>query len=220
MLNADISRLLGELWRKISLAEKRPFLEREKLERKIYKAKVEAFKNNEKLANSFKSPTAAMKKARDTRKKEAREPRLVFSASCTREESHCDQKGEYSETRVLIITHFVSNFAILHAKNPWKVLWYLIPGSRKDLLAPMKQQLPTFLSKGLPKGATHLMRRLPKGLPKGATHLMRRLLEKSNRPHTMNLTQAIIGHQCTITNVRSVVENIHTQGHLECMAMA
>jgi len=98
MLNADISRLLGELWRNISLAEKRPFLEREKLERKIYKAKVEAFKNDEKLANSFKSPTAAMKKARDTRKKKAREPRLVFSASCTREESHCDQKEPMEST--------------------------------------------------------------------------------------------------------------------------
>ncbi|EJK52170.1 hypothetical protein THAOC_28594 [Thalassiosira oceanica] len=44
--NADVSRLLGEHWRNAKIEQKRPFLEREKAERKIYKAKTEAFKNN------------------------------------------------------------------------------------------------------------------------------------------------------------------------------
>ena len=44
--NADVSRLLGEHWRNAKVEEKRPFLEREEAERKIYKAKNEAFKNN------------------------------------------------------------------------------------------------------------------------------------------------------------------------------
>jgi len=96
MPNADISRLLGELWRNTSLADKRPFLEREEFERKIYKAKVEAWKNNEKLATSLtplKSPTAAATRVSGARKKETTGPRLECSTSFTREESH-DQKYE------------------------------------------------------------------------------------------------------------------------------
>jgi len=58
MPNADISRLLGELWRNTNMPEKRPFLEREEVERKIYKAKMEAWKNNQKLEKSLKSPSA------------------------------------------------------------------------------------------------------------------------------------------------------------------
>ena len=38
--NADISRLLGEHWRSASPEEKAPFLQREEIERKHYKAKV------------------------------------------------------------------------------------------------------------------------------------------------------------------------------------
>lgn len=57
MSNADISRLLGEVWRNTGVPEKRPFLEREEAERKIYKARMAAWKNNEKLANTLaKSP--------------------------------------------------------------------------------------------------------------------------------------------------------------------
>lgn len=55
MPNADISRLLGEIWRGISMAEKRPFLEREEAERRIYKAKVEKWKNNMKFERSMLS---------------------------------------------------------------------------------------------------------------------------------------------------------------------
>lgn len=55
MSNADISRLLGEVWRGTSVAEKRPFLEREEVERKIYKAKMEAWKNDQKFHRSMKS---------------------------------------------------------------------------------------------------------------------------------------------------------------------
>jgi len=54
MSNADISRLLGEVWRNASVVEKRPFLEREEVERKIYKAKMEAWKNDQKLQKSLK----------------------------------------------------------------------------------------------------------------------------------------------------------------------
>ncbi|KAL7553525.1 hypothetical protein ACHAWF_016827 [Thalassiosira exigua] len=55
MPNADISRLLGELWRKAPALEKRPFQEREEAERKIYRAKMEAWKSDRKLARSMKS---------------------------------------------------------------------------------------------------------------------------------------------------------------------
>lgn len=55
MPNADISRLLGEIWRGTSMVEKRPFLEREEVERRIYKAKVEKWKNNMKFERSMMS---------------------------------------------------------------------------------------------------------------------------------------------------------------------
>ena len=54
MPNADISRLLGEIWRNRNMSEKRSFLEREEVERKIYKAKMEAWKNDQKLQKSLK----------------------------------------------------------------------------------------------------------------------------------------------------------------------
>ena len=54
--NADISRMLGEIWRKASVDEKRPFLEREEDERKVYRAKMERFKSDQKLAKSL-APT-------------------------------------------------------------------------------------------------------------------------------------------------------------------
>jgi hypothetical protein len=53
--NSDISRLLGELWRGTGAAEKRPFLEREEAERRMYKAKMEKWKNDQKLERSMKS---------------------------------------------------------------------------------------------------------------------------------------------------------------------
>ena len=54
--NADISRMLGEIWCKAGVDEKRPFLEREESERKLYKAKMERFKCDQKLAKSL-APT-------------------------------------------------------------------------------------------------------------------------------------------------------------------
>lgn len=56
MPNADISRLLGETWRNADLEEKQPFLDREEGERKIYRAKMDSWKNDQKLAKLFKSP--------------------------------------------------------------------------------------------------------------------------------------------------------------------
>ena len=60
MSNADVSRLLGEIWRGTSAAEKRPFLEREEVERKIYKAKMEAWKNDQKFHRSMKSTESTL----------------------------------------------------------------------------------------------------------------------------------------------------------------
>ena len=59
MLNADISRLLGEVWRGASAAEKRPFLEREEVERQIYKAKMASFKADERLAKAVQKEAKA-----------------------------------------------------------------------------------------------------------------------------------------------------------------
>lgn len=56
--NSDISRLLGELWRGAGMADKRPFLEREEVERKMYKVKMEKWRNNQKLERSMKSPSS------------------------------------------------------------------------------------------------------------------------------------------------------------------
>eukprot|EP00804_Cyclotella_cryptica_P018310 CCRYP_017654-RA/>CCRYP_017654-RA protein AED:0.36 eAED:0.36 QI:0/0/0/0.5/1/1/4/0/416 len=56
MPNADISRLLGESWRNASLEEKAPYLEREEAERKIYRVKMDSWKNDQKLMNSLKTP--------------------------------------------------------------------------------------------------------------------------------------------------------------------
>mmetsp|Transcript_2858 Transcript_2858/g.4383 ORF Transcript_2858/g.4383 Transcript_2858/m.4383 type:complete len:392 (+) Transcript_2858:263-1438(+) len=51
--NADISRMLGEKWRSASPEDKAPFLEREQNERRLYKAKMEKFKCDQKLAKSL-----------------------------------------------------------------------------------------------------------------------------------------------------------------------
>lgn len=51
--NADISRMLGEKWRSASVDEKAPFLEREQNERRLYKAKMERFRCDQKLAKSL-----------------------------------------------------------------------------------------------------------------------------------------------------------------------
>ncbi len=51
--NSDISRLLGEHWRSASPDEKAPFLEREEIERSAYKAKMERWKCDQKLAKSL-----------------------------------------------------------------------------------------------------------------------------------------------------------------------
>lgn len=53
--NADISRLLGETWRKLSDGEKLPFLMREEEERKVYRAKMNRWNNDQKLINSLKT---------------------------------------------------------------------------------------------------------------------------------------------------------------------
>lgn len=57
MSNADISRLLGEMWRNASPSEKQPHMEREEVERKLHKAKMEKWKNNQKLENAMKPST-------------------------------------------------------------------------------------------------------------------------------------------------------------------
>jgi len=51
--NSDISRLLGEHWRSASKDEKAPFIEREEIERSTYKAKIERWKCDQKLAKSL-----------------------------------------------------------------------------------------------------------------------------------------------------------------------
>lgn len=87
MPNADISRLLGELWRNASIAEKRPFLEREEVERKVYKAKMAAWKNDQKWVKATTTTSYAKRAARDDRQDES---------SFVREESHADERfGEY-----------------------------------------------------------------------------------------------------------------------------
>jgi len=90
MTNADISRLLGELWRNTSVVEKRPILEREEVERKIYKAKMEAFKNDEKFVKSMKTLAAAATMTGYAGKKVDQERQ--DDASFTREESHSNQR--------------------------------------------------------------------------------------------------------------------------------
>ena len=89
MPNADISRLLGEIWRNTSMAEKRPFLEREEVERRMYKAKMEAWKNNQKLEKSIKSSAAATGYA--AKKPDQRQDTTSFA----REESHSNRYGEH-----------------------------------------------------------------------------------------------------------------------------
>lgn len=46
MLNTDISRLLGEMWRNATEEEKCPFVEQELIERAQYKEKMSAYKNS------------------------------------------------------------------------------------------------------------------------------------------------------------------------------
>ncbi len=53
--NSDISRLLGEHWRRASPEEKAPFLERELIERKHYKAKMERYKCDQKYLRAMAS---------------------------------------------------------------------------------------------------------------------------------------------------------------------
>ncbi len=79
--NSDISRLLGEIWRGTAAAEKRPFLEREEAERRMYKAKMEKWNNDQKLEKSMKSLP----------------DRRQDVASCAREETHPRYGGERSQ---------------------------------------------------------------------------------------------------------------------------
>lgn len=51
--NADISRMLGEHWRCASPDEKKQFLEREAVERRVYRAMMEGWKCDQKLAKSL-----------------------------------------------------------------------------------------------------------------------------------------------------------------------
>ena len=51
--NADISRLLGEHWRNATPEVKAPFIEREEVERIDYRAKMERWKCDQKLAKSL-----------------------------------------------------------------------------------------------------------------------------------------------------------------------
>lgn len=61
--NADISKLLGETWRKLSDGEKLQFLMREQEERKVYRAKMSRWNNDQKLINSLK--TASERRQQD-----------------------------------------------------------------------------------------------------------------------------------------------------------
>lgn len=76
--NADISRMLGEKWRSASLDDKAPFLEREQNERRIYKAKMERFRCDQKLAKSLALkldiPTSAPAEHFEQRQDEEEEP--------------------------------------------------------------------------------------------------------------------------------------------------
>jgi len=49
MVNTDVSRLLGELWRAASEEEKRPFVEKEKVEREKYKIAMEEWKKQKEI---------------------------------------------------------------------------------------------------------------------------------------------------------------------------
>ncbi len=53
------SRLLGEIWRKADIDEKKPFLEREEKERQVYRAKIASWKADQKLATAMASFTAS-----------------------------------------------------------------------------------------------------------------------------------------------------------------
>lgn len=86
MPNADISRLLGELWRNATMTEKRPFLDREERERLIYKAKMEAWKSDQKLARSMKCSKSTAGRAR--KKVDQRQD----VASLPRDEPQSDQR--------------------------------------------------------------------------------------------------------------------------------
>lgn len=52
------SRLLGEIWNKADEDEKKPFLEREEKERKVYRAKMESWKADQKVAAAMAIPAA------------------------------------------------------------------------------------------------------------------------------------------------------------------
>jgi len=100
--NSDISRLLGELWRGTGAAEKRPFLEREEAERRMYKAKMEKWKNDQKLEKSMKSVSSAGSGGKMP-------DRRQDVASCAREETH-PRYGEERSQDVSVPTASFLNF--------------------------------------------------------------------------------------------------------------
>ena len=103
--NYDISRLLGELWRGTGAAEKRPFLEREEVERRMYKAKMEKWKNDQKLEKSMKSlSTSGSGGKMPDRRQDV--------ASCAQEETHPRYGEERSQdVRCASANCFVLNFS-------------------------------------------------------------------------------------------------------------
>ena len=110
MTNADISRLLGELWRNTTVAEKRPILEREEVERKIYKAKMEAWKNDEKFLKSTKTLAAAATMTGYAGKKVDQQRQDV--ASFSREELHSNQRyGEYIQWSWLLFPPYSASYS-------------------------------------------------------------------------------------------------------------
>lgn len=101
--NSDISRLLGEIWRGTAAAEKRPFLEREEAERRMYKAKMAKWKNDQKLEKSVKSLP----------------DRRQDVASCAREETHPRYGEERSQdVRVCQCQLLRSQFPVSYSVSP------------------------------------------------------------------------------------------------------
>lgn len=91
MPNADISRLLGQVWRKLSPEEKRPFQEQEEKDRMIYNAEMEVWRNNKKYERAMHAINGRADKKQDAKKDDI--------VSFRQEESSAKQG--YSECRML-----------------------------------------------------------------------------------------------------------------------
>lgn len=75
--NTDISRILGQLWRSTSDEEKRPFVEREQIEREKYKEKMAAWREMKAQENEAKKKEDAAKADRALVEKSLKEQELT-----------------------------------------------------------------------------------------------------------------------------------------------